>query len=226
MNPTNNPTSASAVVGESLELERGSGAGSVLVPFIMPAVLVAFAGYLQIGILTMRIPEGTAFPGPQFFPQLIAAGLFLFAALLIASAVRGLRRGGDGRGTDPVADPDPDTDPEFELVADEGEDAGFGGAGGAGGADGAPPSRSVALDWRSLAWVVGAFLGFALLLKPLGWIIAAALLFWCVARGFGVGRPVHSLIMGLTVASVAYIAFDMLLGLSLPSGLLGFGWGI
>lgn len=206
MNPTNNPTSASAVVGESLELERGSGAGSFLVPFVMPAVLVAFAGYLQIGILTMRIPEGTAFPGPQFFPQLIAAGLFLFAALLIVSAVRGLRRGGGEQ--------------EFALVTDEGE------ADGSGGSDSAPPSRSVALDWRSLAWVVGAFLGFALLLKLLGWILAAALLFWCVARGFGVGRPVHSLIMGLTVASVAYIAFDMLLGLSLPSGLLGFGWGI
>ena len=81
-----------------------------------------------------------------------------------------------------------------------------------------------AFSWRSLAWVIGGFLAFSLLLEFLGWILGAALLFWCVARGFGSKRPLFSLIVGLTVASVAYIAFDMALGLSLPSGLLGGGF--
>lgn len=86
--------------------------------------------------------------------------------------------------------------------------------------DAAPPTFS----WRSLAWVIGGFLVFSLLLEFLGWILGAALLFWCVAKGFGAKRPVITLIVGLTVSSAAYIAFDMALGLSLPSGLLGGGF--
>ncbi|MCT1802002.1 Tricarboxylate transport protein TctB [Kocuria sp. WRN011] len=81
-----------------------------------------------------------------------------------------------------------------------------------------------AFSWRSLVWVIGGFLAFSLLLEFLGWILGAALLFWCVARGFGSKRPLFSLIVGLTVSSIAYIAFDMALGLSLPSGLLGGGF--
>ena len=45
-----------------------------------------------------------------------------------------------------------------------------------------------------------------------------------MARGFGSTRPLFSLVVGLTVSSLAYIAFDMTLGLSLPSGLLGGGF--
>ncbi|MDO5368618.1 tripartite tricarboxylate transporter TctB family protein [Kocuria sp.] len=86
--------------------------------------------------------------------------------------------------------------------------------------DAAPATFS----WRSLIWVIGGFLAFSLLLEFLGWILGAALLFWCVARGFGSKQPLVSLIVGLTVSSIAYIAFDMALGLSLPSGLLGGGF--
>ncbi|WP_320414929.1 tripartite tricarboxylate transporter TctB family protein [Kocuria sp. cx-116] len=86
--------------------------------------------------------------------------------------------------------------------------------------DAAPATFS----WRSLIWVIGGFLAFSMLLEFLGWILGAALLFWCVARGFGSKRPLVSLIIGLTVSSVAYIAFDMALGLSLPSGILGGGF--
>lgn len=83
---------------------------------------------------------------------------------------------------------------------------------------------AIRFAWGSLLWVVGGFLGFALLLEFLGWIIAAGLLFWCVAQGFGAKKPIMSLITGLTVSSIAYIAFDMALGLSLPSGILGGGF--
>ncbi|WP_238148317.1 tripartite tricarboxylate transporter TctB family protein [Rothia halotolerans] len=83
---------------------------------------------------------------------------------------------------------------------------------------------AVRFSWSSLLWVVGGFLGFSLLLEFLGWIIAAGLLFWCVAQGFGSKKPIASLITGLTVSSIAYIAFDMALGLSLPSGILGGGF--
>jgi putative tricarboxylic transport membrane protein len=62
---------------------------------------------------------------------------------------------------------------------------------------------------------------FSLTLDLLGWVIAAALLFWCVARGFGSTKPLASLVVGFTLSSLAYIAFDMALGMSLPSGILG-----
>ena len=60
-----------------------------------------------------------------------------------------------------------------------------------------------------------------LLLDLLGWLLGAAALFWCVARAFGSTAVLRDAVVGLSVAAAAYIAFDMMLGLSLPSGLLG-----
>ena len=52
-------------------------------------------------------------------------------------------------------------------------------------------------------------------------MLAAAVLFWCVTRGFGNRSPLTAAVVGLTISSLAYIGFDMGLGLSLPSGILG-----
>ncbi|RGE21052.1 tripartite tricarboxylate transporter TctB family protein [Leucobacter sp. wl10] len=201
MTPSNNPTSLSAVVGEELELGRGSSPNAVLVKhLVMPAVLVAFASYLLVGILTMRVPEGVVFPGPQFLPSIIAAGLYLFAALLIVRALRERAEAAARRAEEA----------ELSLLTDEEEQE---------------RGTGVGIDWGSMIWIVGSFVGFTLLLPLLGWIIAAALLFWCVARAFGAKkRPVFNMLVGLTASSLAYIAFDMLLGLSLPSGILGWGF--
>lgn len=76
-------------------------------------------------------------------------------------------------------------------------------------------------QWASVAWLVGGFLVFATGIEVLGWIIAAALLFWCVARGAGSERPVFDLSLALVFSSVIYLAFAVGLGLNLPSGLLG-----
>ena len=76
-------------------------------------------------------------------------------------------------------------------------------------------------DRPALVWTVGGFILFILTLRLLGWVLAAALLFWFVARGFGNRSPLTSLAVGLTVSSLAYIGFDMGLGLNLPSGILG-----
>lgn len=201
----NNPTSLSATLGEEIEIgPADNGTLELLKQLIMPAVLLAFAGYLFTGIVTMAIPEGTDFPGPEFFPSIIAGGLALFAVLLIIGAVKQKMRTVTAIRTGAIVLPAVDED-EVHL-----------GTG--------APKRRVGLDPVSLAWVVGGFLAFALLLTFLGWIVGAAALFWCVARGFGEKRPVHSLIVGLTASSISYILFDMLLGLSLPSGLLGWGF--
>lgn len=191
-----NPTSASAVVGQRLRLVSGPGAAALLKGLTMPVVLVAFATYLVVGIVTMRVPEGTAFPGPQFFPGIIAAGLYIFAATLAVGAIREIR-----------ATPDALTS---EIEAARAEAAGE-----------EPAAKPVRVDIRSFAWVVLSFLAFAFLLEVLGWIIAAGLLFWCVARAFGSTKWLQSLIVGLTLSSLAYIGFDMALGMPLPSGILG-----
>lgn len=187
MMPSNNPTSVSAVVGNRLRFRRGRGVSGIAKALLMPAVLAAFATYLVVGIVTMAVPPAAAFPGPQFFPGIIAAGLYLFAVVLGIGAVRALADA-------PAVD-----------AADSGE-------------------RSVGVDWRSFAWVVGSFLVFAFLLGILGWIVAAALLFAGIARGFGHTRWLFALFVGVTISSLTYIAFDMGLGLSLPSGILGWAF--
>ena len=86
---------------------------------------------------------------------------------------------------------------------------------------GEDPPAEPAFDWAALAWTVGGFIVFILTLRLLGWVLAAAVLFWCVARGFGNRSPLTSAVVGLTISSLAYIGFDMGLGLNLPSGILG-----
>lgn len=79
-------------------------------------------------------------------------------------------------------------------------------------------------DWGAVAWCVGGFALFAATLGLLGWILGAAVLFWCVARGIGSTRPVFDASLALVVSSLVYLAFSVGLGLTLPSGLLGGGW--
>lgn len=152
---------------------------------LVPAALLLFAGYLLVGILAMRIPEGTAFPGPRFFPGIIAALVAALSLLQIGIALRAHRAAEAAPEEEPADDPDP------------------------------------RFDRRSLLWVLGGFLGFVLLLDLLGWLLGAGALFWCVARAFGSRAVLRDAVVGLSVAAAAYIAFDMMLGLSLPSGLLG-----
>lgn len=79
-------------------------------------------------------------------------------------------------------------------------------------------------DYVSLAWAIGGFLAFAVLLPYLGWILAGALLFWTMTRAFGSKRPGFDILISLMMSSIVYLAFDVGLGLNLPSGLLGGGF--
>jgi putative tricarboxylic transport membrane protein len=73
-------------------------------------------------------------------------------------------------------------------------------------------------------WSVAGFLVFALTIEVLGWILAAALLFWAVARGIGSRRPLFDISLALVLSSAIYLAFSVGLGLNLPSGILGGGF--
>ncbi|MEX3611215.1 tripartite tricarboxylate transporter TctB family protein [Rothia sp. LK2588] len=168
---------------------------------LMPAVMLAFAAYLGWGIAAMEVPDSAAFPGPRFFPAIITAGLVIFSALDIADIFR--RAHVQKINREQVEEQVSEYTAPIMIGA-------------------AQPTHRI--DVASLGWTIGGFLFFTLSLKFLGWVIAAGLLFWLVARGFGAHRPVLTLVIGLTVSSFAYIVFDMVLGLSLPSGILGGGF--
>lgn len=170
----------------------------LLAEFSVPLVMLAFALYLIIGMFTMRIPEGTSFPGPRFFPAIIAGALVVLVIVQSVVILRERTPVKTSRALPPGID-----DVEGTLTTAE---------------------RNPGVNLPAFAWIVGGFAVFALLIEILGWIVAAGALFWAVARGFGSQAPARDAVVGLTCSSIAYIAFDMTLGLSLPSGILGWGF--
>jgi len=80
-------------------------------------------------------------------------------------------------------------------------------------------AESAETDWGAVAIVsVGLILN-ALLLKPLGFIIAALGLFMAVSLAFGSRRYLRDLVIGIVLALVTYFGFTRGLGLQLPAGL-------
>jgi putative tricarboxylic transport membrane protein len=80
------------------------------------------------------------------------------------------------------------------------------------------PARSRVLE-IALALVV--MIAYALLLQPLGFIIASALAVFVLSWRLG-GRPLGSVAVGIGVAVLIYVVFHLILGLSLPRGPLPF----
>lgn len=162
------------------------GAGTFLAGrsgLVMAGVVAAFSLYLLVGVLTMDVGE-VDFPGPRFFPTILAVIGLLLAAVIAVEVLRKPEHPENHSGR----------------------------------------SWRFHSDFRSLAWTVGGFLAFAVLLPWLGWILAGALLFWTVAHGFGSRRPVFDVLVALFMSSVAYLAFSVALDLNLPSGILGGGF--
>lgn len=76
-------------------------------------------------------------------------------------------------------------------------------------------------DWKTVLMVAGAFLANTALMEPLGWPISGALLFWGCAFAFGGRRHIRNAIIGLVISFGSYFLFELVLGLSLPGGILG-----
>ncbi|MCD1287506.1 MULTISPECIES: tripartite tricarboxylate transporter TctB family protein [unclassified Brevibacterium] len=197
---------------------------------IVPVIMAAFSTYLLVGILTMEVAEDADQPGPQFFPMLIMIVGYAITVLLTIAYIR---------------NPEP-VDVSDELPAEAEEEKAFStpvtsavSASRMDPHEEDEPSRDrqalaearaadskhrTHSDFVSLAWGAGGFAAFALILEFAGWIIAAALLFWCVARSMGSKKPLFDLTVALTFSSLVYIAFAVMLGLNLPSGILGGGF--
>ncbi|TNM53074.1 tripartite tricarboxylate transporter TctB family protein [Brevibacterium sediminis] len=197
---------------------------------IVPLIMGAFSTYLLIGILTMDVAPDADKPGPQFFPTIIMLVGYALTILLVIAYIR---------NPEPV-----DVDDELPAAAEEDkafstpvtsavaasrlspheEDEPEEDRQALAAARKADAKHRTHSDFVSLAWGAGGFAAFALILEFAGWIIAAALLFWCVARSMGSKKPLFDLTLALTFSSLVYIAFSVMLGLNLPSGILGGGF--
>lgn len=186
---------------------------------IVVAGLLALAGSLTAGIVTMEVPEGTAFPGPQFFPTIVTAFLYAVAIALGVTVLLSPRRAhladeSTEVSTDMLEDLGRlDQTSEIRIVAP----------------DIARTDSSAAttrVDVVSVALTVVAIAAFIVLLPLLGWLLSAAALFWALSRVFGSRRPLFDIAVGVIVSSIVQIAFGAGLGLSLPSGILegAFPW--
>ncbi|WP_030560145.1 tripartite tricarboxylate transporter TctB family protein [Streptomyces aureocirculatus] len=73
-------------------------------------------------------------------------------------------------------------------------------------------------DWRTVLLLAGVFLATAVLIEPVGFPVAGALLFWGAAYALG-SRSFHRdplIAAGLSLAT--YVVFNNLLGVPLPGG--------
>lgn len=160
-------------------------------------ILIGLLAFLVVGILTMEVPSGAEPPGPRVFPTIVA----ILTAVLLVLQVLTLRR-------TPAATikADPDADPDVSLTEQEAR------------APGTHDADDVNLP--GLLGAVGSFLAFTLLLQPLGWLIASALLFSGVAWSLGARNLPVVIGTGLAISSTVQLAFGGALGLALPAGIL------
>lgn len=70
--------------------------------------------------------------------------------------------------------------------------------------------------------MVAALVGFALLLPVLGYVVTATVLFTAAATLLGAPGFWRTVAYGWALAAVVFLAFDRLIGLSLPAGPWGF----
>jgi putative tricarboxylic transport membrane protein len=188
---------------------------------IVVAALLLIAAGMTAGIVTMEVPEGTAFPGPQFFPIIVTAFLYATALALAVTIVVSPRR---------VHVADDPTEVSTDMLED------------LGGIDATSEIRVVSpeaiiaaqataeprtgIDWRTVVVTIAAIAVFIVALPVLGWLLSAAGLFWALSRAFGSRRPLFDVALAVIVSSLIQLAFGLGLGLSLPAGILEgvFSW--
>ena len=75
-------------------------------------------------------------------------------------------------------------------------------------------------DWLPIGAIAVGLIQQILLFEPLGFMPTAAVLFFCVAYGFGSRRYLRDAVIAIALAAVAYVGFVHVLGLHLPAGTL------
>jgi putative tricarboxylic transport membrane protein len=77
-----------------------------------------------------------------------------------------------------------------------------------------------ALHWGAFAWISAGLIAHMALMKWAGFVLAGALLFTCVARGFGSARWLRDAMLGFALALGVFLFFVRVLNVSLPGGWL------
>lgn len=77
-----------------------------------------------------------------------------------------------------------------------------------------------ALHWGAFAWISAGLIAHMALMKWAGFVLAGALLFTCVARGFGSVRWHRDAAIGLAIALGVFLFFVRVLNVGLPGGWL------
>lgn len=72
----------------------------------------------------------------------------------------------------------------------------------------------------AFAWVTAGLFAQMALIHTAGFVLAAAVLFACVARGFGSLRPVRDAVIGLGLGLAVFLFFVKFLNVGLPAGWL------
>ncbi len=75
-------------------------------------------------------------------------------------------------------------------------------------------------DWLPLVAIAAGLIQQILLFEIAGFVPTAAILFLCVAFGFGSRRYLRDGLIGIALAVTAYVGFVHALGLRLPAGVL------
>ncbi|MFD3375255.1 MULTISPECIES: tripartite tricarboxylate transporter TctB family protein [unclassified Streptomyces] len=73
-------------------------------------------------------------------------------------------------------------------------------------------------DWRTVLLLAGVFLGAAVLIEPVGFPVAGALLFWGAAFALGSRRFDRDPLIAAVLSLATYVIFNNLLGVPLPGG--------
>jgi putative tricarboxylic transport membrane protein len=74
----------------------------------------------------------------------------------------------------------------------------------------------ITADYRGVLWVSSGVLLMALLIERIGFVVAAAVLFVCTARGFGSTRLMRDVVIGIVLVLPVYWLFGQVLDVSLP----------
>ncbi len=74
----------------------------------------------------------------------------------------------------------------------------------------------VAVDYGGGLWVTGGVLAMAALITRTGFVIAATVLFVCVARGFGSRTPLRDAMWGAVIVLPVFWLFTLVLDVNLP----------
>jgi putative tricarboxylic transport membrane protein len=82
------------------------------------------------------------------------------------------------------------------------------------------PELKLPIDVRALLWIGAGLAINALAIQELGFTLASALMFACIARCFGSERPAVDFGVGLALAATAYLGFAKLLGINIGEGWL------